>query len=297
MLNYKDCQRPAFVLRSISYAIGPKMEKLTESRLKTLHEEHVRNLARMEQSNEDVLVHSTDVPGGYTVPPHHHRRTQFLCVFSGVVLVATDRGRWMIPPGHALLIPRGLEHSVEMYSDVSMRSVYIYSPEGRAAAREPVVLEVTDLARQLIAEALRKGAVAEDRVRGELVMALLLDEIGRLQERRLGLPFPASGRLAGLCRDFVAQPSPAAKIDDWARRLNMSRRTFTRFFREEMGVSFVTWRQQACLFACLPRLAAGEPVTRVALDAGYESVPAFTTMFRRMLGAAPRAYLTSREAA
>lgn len=272
------------------------MEKLTAARLRALDDDHIRDLSRLEQSNEDVLIRSSEIPGGYIVPPHRHRRTQFLCVFAGVVLVATTRGRWMIPPGHALLIPRGLEHSVEMYSDVSMRSVYIYSPEGRAASLEPAVLGVTDLARQLITEAVRQGAVAEERSRAELVMALLLDEIGRLPERRLGLPFPASGRLAGLCRDFVERPSPVAKIDDWARRLNMSRRTFTRFFREEMGVSFVTWRQQACLFACLPRLAAGEPVTRVALDAGYESVPAFTTMFKRMLGASPRAYLTSRKA-
>lgn len=273
------------------------MEKLSTARLRALDDDHLRNLFWMEQSNEDVLIRSSEIPGGYVVPPHRHRRTQFLCVFSGVVLVATDRGRWMIPPGHALLIPRGLEHSVEMYSDVSMRSVYIYSPEGRAAFLEPTVLEVTDLARQLIAEAVRQGDIAEDIGRAELVMALLLNEIGRLPERRLGLPFPVSGRLAGLCRDFVEQPSPTAKIDDWANRLNMSRRTFTRFFRDEMGVSFVTWRQQACLFACLPRLAAGEPVTRVALDAGYESVPAFTTMFKRMLGASPRAYLTSRTVA
>ena len=273
------------------------MEKLTEARLKALDADHVRNLARMEQSNEDVLVHGSDIPGGYTVPLHRHRRAQLLCVFSGVVLVATERGRWMIPPGHALLIPRGLDHSVEMYSDVGMRSVYIHSPDGRAAAPEPAVFEVTDLARQLIDEVVRKGALEGDRRRAELVMALLLDEIGRLPERRLGLPFPASGRLAGLCRDFVGQPSPAAKIDDWARRLNMSRRPVTRFFRQEMGVSFVTWRQQACLFACLPRLAAGEPVTRVALDAGYESVPAFTTMFKRMLGTSPRVYLTDRKAA
>jgi quercetin dioxygenase-like cupin family protein len=141
------------------------MEKLTAARLKALDDDHIRNLSRMEQSNEDVLVHSSDIPGGYTVPPHRHRRTQFLCVFAGVVLVSTDRGRWMIPPGHALLIPRGLEHSVEMYSDVSMRSVYIYSPEGRAASQEPTVLEVTDLARQLITEAVRKGALSEERNR------------------------------------------------------------------------------------------------------------------------------------
>ena len=41
----------------------------------------------------------------------------------------------------------------------------------------------------------------------------------------------------------------------------------------------------------LPRLAAGEPVTRVALDLGYASPSAFTRMFRRVLGVSPSEYL------
>ncbi|TIL78669.1 MAG: helix-turn-helix transcriptional regulator, partial [Mesorhizobium sp.] len=41
----------------------------------------------------------------------------------------------------------------------------------------------------------------------------------------------------------------------------------------------------------LPRLADGEPITRVALDLGYDSVPAFITMFKRMLGTSPRGYM------
>ncbi len=73
----------------------------------------------------------------------------------------------------------------------------------------------------------------------------------------------------------------------------MSRRTFTRMFRRETGLSLSTWRQQACLLSALPRLTEGEPVTSVALDLGYNSVPAFTTMFKRMLGAPPRHYLHS----
>ncbi|TIS81307.1 MAG: AraC family transcriptional regulator, partial [Mesorhizobium sp.] len=35
----------------------------------------------------------------------------------------------------------------------------------------------------------------------------------------------------------------------------------------------------------------GEPITRVALDLGYDSVPAFITMFKRMLGSSPRGYM------
>ena len=71
----------------------------------------------------------------------------------------------------------------------------------------------------------------------------------------------------------------------------MSRRAFTRLFRRETGLSFVNWRQQACLVAALPRLVAGETVTTVALDLGYDNPAAFTTMFKRVLGASPRAYL------
>jgi AraC-like DNA-binding protein/quercetin dioxygenase-like cupin family protein len=270
------------------------MQRLNPTLLARLRDEHVRNLAWMEQSNADVLVHSNEVPHGYVVPPHRHRRTQVLCVSSGVVLVATARGRWLIPPGHALVIPRGLEHSVEMYSDVSMRSIYLISPAGRAAVDVPVVLEVTELARHLLAEATRLQGLDQDQHRAELVMALLVDEIDRLAEQPLGLPFPASDRLSALCRRFLERPVSGARIDDWAKGLNMSRRSFTRFFREETGVSFATWRQQACLFACLPRLANGEAVTTVALEAGYESVPAFTTMFRRMLGTSPRLYFKAR---
>ena len=43
----------------------------------------------------------------------------------------------------------------------------------------------------------------------------------------------------------------------------------------------------------LARLAAGEPVTRIALDLGYESPSAFAAMFKRALGAPPSRYLAS----
>ena len=37
-------------------------------------------------------------------------------------------------------------------------------------------------------------------------------------------------------------------------------------------------------------LAAGQSVTTVALDLGYDSPSAFTAMFRRTLGTTPRRY-------
>jgi AraC-like DNA-binding protein len=60
-------------------------------------------------------------------------------------------------------------------------------------------------------------------------------------------------------------------------------------------LSLSLWRRQATLLAALPRLSAGAAVTTVALDLGYDSAPAFTTMFRQMLGVSPRGYLAVRD--
>ena len=70
----------------------------------------------------------------------------------------------------------------------------------------------------------------------------------------------------------------------------MNRRRFTRLFRRETAMSFAQWRQQACLSVALPRLAAGEAVTTIALDLAYESPASFSTMFKRALGVAPSQY-------
>ncbi|MGO4735792.1 helix-turn-helix domain-containing protein [Bosea sp. 2KB_26] len=267
------------------------MRKLPQHLLEARDEAHRRNLGWIAYAEADILVHSNEDPAGYTIPLHSHQRIQLLCVFSGVVVVATERGRWMIPPGHALLIPHHLEHSVEMLSDVSMRSVYLLPGEGVLADPEPVVLEVTDLARSLIIEAIRLREAPAGSRKLTLSLQLLMEEIASLRPRPLGLPFPSDRRLVALCLAYTAAPSANARLDTWAEALAMSRRTFTRFFLKETGVSFATWRQQASLFACLPKLAEGAPVTQIAMLAGYENVAAFTTMFRRLLGTSPRSYM------
>lgn len=285
----------------------------------------------LEETPGEVIAISTRYADGYRVEDHSHSRSQLLHPMSGVVLVATSAGRWIVPRGHAMWIPGGVRHAVEMIGDVEMQSVYVATG---GEARLPATLRVvgvTDLMRSLIPEAValtpepKSEAIAgkvgtgfssgiapgqeagvvprfEERRSGSsnraaLVLSLLVSEIGHLKEEPLALPFPADAKLAAMCRTFVERPNAHATIDAWARKAGMSRRSFTRHFAAETGLAFSTWRRQALLFAALPRLTAGEPVTNVALDLGYDSVPAFTTMFRRFLGAAPRAWLERSKAA
>ncbi|WP_186249145.1 MULTISPECIES: helix-turn-helix transcriptional regulator, partial [unclassified Burkholderia] len=97
-----------------------------------------------------------------------------------------------------------------------------------------------------------------------------------------------------VCRHLLASPSIAADLDQVAADAGLSRRTFTRQFRAQTGVSFAAWRQQVCMLAAIARLSDGQSVTRVALDLGYASASAFTSAFRRILGDTPSRYLEIR---
>jgi AraC-like DNA-binding protein len=252
---------------------------------------HRERLDWLEGTSGPIVALPSEYPDGHLVPDHHHSRSQLLHALTGVVLVMTQQGRWMVPPDHAMWIPAGIEHSVEMLGNVSMRSVYVTPDAIEGLPARLRVVGMTDLMHSLIVEAVTLPPVSQPTARAGLVLGLLLHEIPNLPEQPLGLPFPTDPRLAALCRRFVAAPSPHATIDEWADIVGMSRRSFTRAFHRQTGLSLSTWRQQACLFAALPRLADGEPITRVALDLGYDSVPAFTTMFKRMLGTSPRGYM------
>ena len=245
----------------------------------------------IEQATEPVIAICRIYPAGYRVTKHRHNKTQFWFSRRGVAVVSLSDARWMVPPAHGLIIPAGVAHGADMVSEVEMHSLYVDA--ALAGAQTPRVVEFTALAGNLVRELIEEDVHPLSPRREKLVMDLLLDEIGHLPERALGLPFPENPRLAALCRDFVKKPDARAGIDRWAAELGMSRRTFTRLFKAETGLSFVTWRQQACIFASLPRLAAGQSVTNVAFDAGYENIAAFTTMFRRMLGSAPSTYFKS----
>ncbi len=255
------------------------------------HEAELRSrLDFIEAATGDVIAVSADYPDGHRIGTHSHSRAQLLYPFRGSVMISTGQGRWMVPPDHAMWIPAGVEHSVETIGMVRMRSAYVLAGAGQGLPESLQVLAVSELMRSLIVEAAGAGGEAGSE-REEAIMRLVLIEIPRLRERPFALPFPADMRLVKLCREFVAAPSAATTIDHWASRAGMSRRSFTRAFQRETGLSLSMWRRQATLLAALPLLAGGKSVTDVALDLGYESAPAFTTMFRRMLGVAPRTYL------
>jgi AraC-like DNA-binding protein len=247
----------------------------------------------IEDIPRDVVATGTDYRAGTVLPSHTHRRGQFLYAITGVLTVTTCEGGWIVPPRRASWVPAGIAHTVHMGGPLTTRSAYIRTEAAVAAGlpRRCAVISVSPLLQELLSAAVDLPAEYPLGGREDHLMQLLVAEIAVMPELPLNAPLPQEPRLARLCRKLLQAPTLETDIDAMAQGAGMSRRSFTRTFRAQTGMSFGHWRQQACLLAALTRLGLGEPVTRVAMELGYSSASAFTVAFRRALGAAPSRYL------
>lgn len=238
-----------------------------------------------------VAAMAKEFRDGAHIAPHTHERAQLIFAASGVMTISTPHGTWAVPPQRALWMPSGTVHEIRMAGAVSMRTLYVNpdADRGRLPAATRVIA-VSPLLRELVLRACALPLLYDEAGPDGRIMMLILDEIAALPSLALDLPMPRDPRLQALCRGLRADPGDARTLDDWAHAAGASARTLARLFQKETGLSFADWRQQARLLAAVARLAAGQPITRIALDLGYESPSAFAAMFRRTLGAPPSRY-------
>lgn len=237
-----------------------------------------------------IAVMPKDYPAGTVVPWHRHKRAQLAFAKSGVMVMATRDGDWVVPPHRALWLPAGTEHQLRASTALAMRTLYI-EPEAAQGMPEAVrVIDVSPLLRELILAAAELPLLWRESGRDQRIMALILDEIRILPDLPLGLPRPTDRRLARLCDAVLAAPGEDWGLRAASRRVGASSRTLARIAQRELGMSFAAWLRRARLLCALERLARGESVTAVALDSGYGSPAAFAQMFRRHIGVAPSRY-------
>ena len=209
--------------------------------------------------------------------------------------VFTDKTSWMIPPGRAVSIPAQRKHSIRMWGDVAMRSLY-FPPSFRAPALETPecrVITVTPLLRELILRVVELAALDLRIVSEARLMSVLMDELGSAPAGPLALPLPSDSRALGAAMRVLKSPADGLSLEALARQCGAGARTLERLFRAETGMSFGLWRQKARLLESIRLLVESKSVTHAALESGYSSVSAYIAAFRQTFGCTPRAMLSN----
>lgn len=237
-----------------------------------------------------VAAMPKDFVVGHEIAPHSHERAQLIHATAGTMRVATDDSVWMVPPQRALWMPAGTRHGIVMLADVTMRTLYVREDAARFMPDMCSVIPVSPLLRELIVRATELPLRYDENGPAGHLVALILAELRDQQSLPLQLPMPREPRLRAVCQALIDDPGDQRPLEDWAEVAHASPRTLARLFQNETGLTFGAWRQQARVLEAMGRLGSGEPVTQVALDLGYESVSAFSAMFRRAAGTSPSGY-------
>jgi AraC-like DNA-binding protein len=230
---------------------------------------------------------AVDYPAGELIEEHKHQIHQIVHASRGVIRVSSESACWVVPPGRAIWMPAGQWHSIHCYTSVQMRTLYLQQ-DSSIGPDHCAVWSVSALMREIIvrlAERPRRGSDVH-------LIALLLDEIETIDTLPLSLPQLVDQRLRIISETINVNPADNRSLANWALQLGFSQRNLIRRFHAETGMTFRQWKRQARMLAALERLANREPVTRVALDVGYETASAFVASFRETFGVTPRQYFS-----
>ena len=245
-----------------------------------------------------VRVRARAMPVDSHFEPHAHAWAQLAYCAVGIVQVTTehkaraaDEITYIVPPSRAVWIAPGARHRITVLETAEFRTLYIAptaTPRGWSSCR---VIVVSPLLRETIQAlyAPDDGKLAVQRE--QLLSGLAIDEIARADTQALGVPMPhpqnGDKRLRALCEAVMRAPAERATLSGWAADIGASERTAARLFRDELGMSYHQWRQQAVLAHALPLLARGQSISRVTAASGYASDSAFSAMFKAAMGQSP----------
>lgn len=225
---------------------------------------------------------------------HRHPHGEIYVVQAGHLVSASGDARWLIPAGQAYWLPPGTPHGGTLCGAYGIRVYLAAEIALEFCPASPTAFSATPLLEALMDRWSSEAASGlPDRPIDRHRVAVLSEEIARSMTRPLILPMPSHAVMRTVVSDWATKCEERLSLDELADRCRMSRRTFTRQFRVETGLSPGAWMQSARILRGCDLMASGMAVTETAYMLGYESPSSFFNLCRKMTGLNPSELLRS----
>jgi len=249
-------------------------------------------IVELDTRGRRLFVRSVDFAKGTTFAPHRHRYGQLIYAISGLLIVRTSGGTWIVPSLRGVWVPPEAEHSVDVLTPTQMRSAYVDARIAKFIGNTCRLVNISSLLRELIMHIGEPNNISSDEF-DSAAASMLVSLVQHAASSPLAIPIPKNAMLRAIYSALIEDPSDQRTLAAWARQVGGSERTLLRRLKNETGMSFRHWRQQIRLLRSLELLARGDSVTTVALDVGYDTPSGFITSFRKSFGATPSSYFNN----
>jgi AraC-like DNA-binding protein/quercetin dioxygenase-like cupin family protein len=245
-----------------------------------------------------VEILARSIKSGERLDPHMHRQAQLVFAARGVMQVQTPRGVWLVPPERAVWVPPRLEHSIDVLSDIEMRTVY-FQPQWLAKQRTTAAVTNEFVVR--VGALMREAILAMFEPHCDAARKLTLAQLVVMDLRDAGdastfMPMPTHAKARQVANIILGDPAADRDLESLATEAGVSGRTLTRLFPEQTKLTLKSWKQRARVIAAIERLGQpGVSVKQVATALGFSSTAAFSFAFRDVTGETPTAFLSRRD--
>jgi AraC-like DNA-binding protein len=217
---------------------------------------------------------------------HSHPTHELLWNERGASSATIGSQTWTITPSIGLWIPAGRLHWGIMPTGTWYRTAHFGIDHAPLLSDGAVAVEMTPLLRLLLDRLTDESLDGASR---SLTEKMVIDVLAPA-EHELLVQVPTSPLLRPIVEVVGEDPSDPRTLSDWAEELGVSRRTVTRAFRAETGLSFGRWVAAVRAQRAVILLGHGLELAEVAERMGYRSVSAFGAAFRRVTGATPATF-------
>lgn len=221
---------------------------------------------------------------------HRHPWGQLAFVESGSMSFAVEGQPLFAPPGYAVWIPAGMDHSSHNRREVKCRLINIAERYTPALPKSPGIVRLHPLFLAGVEDLFDRGVEIPDSAADRRLARVLIDKLLATPMLQSFVPHSDDRLLGPILEALQHAPGDNTTLDAWAQRVHTTERTLSRRCRDELGMSFAQWRQRLRFQQSLPLLEQGRSVQQVAAQMGYASASAFIAMFQQFSGTTPQKF-------
>lgn len=241
---------------------------------------------------EAYCLHKNFDPSGPAV--FQMDRHYLLYARAGTIRMESEGQRWTLPPARAALIAAGHPITITILSKLTSASVLFATNFMAPPVQTLSVFDVSPLARELIFACREwgpeNGSLTPYSKRIFETLAVVVSDLAQNPSPCV-LPVPNSAAVTRALALTEELSSGTPRFEEVARSTGQSSRALARRFAEEMGMTWSEALRRIRMIRAVEELAQSESsVTEIAMGVGYNSLSAFNTAFRDLMGMSPTQY-------
>lgn len=227
-------------------------------------------------------------------PKHQHSKGQLSYVEDGIAYVTIENQQFVVPSKHFIWIPKNTPHHLKVsHSATQLHSIYFpdnnkikhsfYDIFGIYPANELIISLIR------FTECWNKEFVHFNSNFYELVYGLyhIIPEV-QSDELRIMLPFSDDVKIVKITQYIQENYGKNLNIVFMTQQFNMSERTFTRWFKKELEVTFMQYLKSVRMMHAIEfLLKTNLSISEISNKVGYSSLPSFSNIFHEFTGKRP----------